>query len=127
MPRLTCKASAASRKFAELAERDRKICELIRQEREAPDSPGDLSIAARVKVLEADPAARTALEAGGFSAREYVVTTLALMTTMMDQMMRMRGQSNADRVEVNPANRQFMASHHEEVMKLFSSIPNPCG
>ncbi len=122
------KLAVARAKLAELAARDRKICaHLWQQDDEELDSSGDLSIAGRVKALEAEPALRAALEAGGLSAREYVVIMLTYVNTVAGQMAELVGvQPDADRVPVNPANRQFLASHHEEVMKLFESVSDPC-
>lgn len=118
---------AVSTKFAELAKRDSKVCRLIRQEAEAPDSPGDRSIAARARALEAEPVTRAALEASGVAARDYVVVMLAHLTAMLDNFTQVTGRAlYGDPVKVNPANRQFLISHEKEIGKLFESVPEPC-
>jgi hypothetical protein len=121
------KLAAVSTKFAELARRDRKVCRLIRQEAEAPDSPGDRSIAARARALEAEPVTRAALEASGVKAGDYVVIMLTHLTAMMDNFAKVTGRPlYGDPVKVNPANRQFLISHEKEIGKLFESVPDPC-
>jgi hypothetical protein len=122
------KFAAVSTRFAELAQRDSKVCALIGQEERAPGaSADDRSIAARARALEAEPVTRAALQASGVTAREFVVIMLTYLTTTMDYMTRVTGRSlYSDPVKVNPANREFMVSRKDEIGELFESLPDPC-
>jgi hypothetical protein len=116
------KVAAIMREFSEQAERDRKICGLFEQEVESIDALADLTIAGRVRAIEASPVMRTVLKASGVSAREWVVIDITRTAVIMELV----GAFADDPLEVHPANLEFFQKHLEEMDQLYNSISSPC-
>jgi hypothetical protein len=121
------KLAAIHTRLAELAQRDKKVCALLDAEANSSEFAEPKSIAERVRWLESVPTIRAALQASGVTAREYVVIQLTHTTALLENTAGLVGQRIfSDPVNVNPANREFLRVHEEEITELFESITDPC-
>lgn len=92
------------------------------QEIESLDSLADLTIAGRVRAIEASPARHSVLQASGVSVREWVVIDITRTVVILE----LAGASGDDPLEVHPANLGFFQEHLVEMDKLYKSVPSPC-
>jgi hypothetical protein len=116
------KVVAIMREFSKQASRDRKICDLFKQEVEAIEALTDLTIAGRVRAIEASPVMRTVLQASGVSAREWVVIDITRTAAILEMVEAIYD----DPLEVHPANVEFFQKHLDEMDRLYKSIASPC-